>query len=332
MQNIIDRKAPSISWVTVVYRAELDLLQLQARSMAKYLPVDAAQEVVVILNGPNPNKLASQIKEIFQDFGPHLPQVRLIDPSEIFLGPKSMRDARGAILAIARRVLRPLRIGRGSQWRGYAGWHIQQAMKLAVARTVTSDTVVFLDAKNHFIAPVSRADFVTSEGRPRACLERVQDNYFDWHQSARAYLSLDRVDREQLLPPSITPFVSRTATVRATLDRIEKEDGPIEYFFGSGTMRGTEFTLMAAMAEIRDELPTTGLARFKSFFRDASDDEIEDILNIARSGNLQVLGTHSGRLAKMTPTQRSLIADLWISTGLVHDSKDATRILQNYRY
>ena len=331
MQKSPNQKAPSISWVTVVYRAELGLLQLQARSMAKYLPVDAAQEVVVILNGPNPRKLASQVKEISQDFGPHLPMVRFIDPSEIFLGPQSIRDAKHAMLAVARRVLRPLRIGRGSSWRGYAGWHIQQAMKLAVARTVTNDAIVFLDAKNHFIAPVSSEDFVTAEGRPRARLERVQDNYFDWHQSARAYLGQDSVGRDQLLPPSITPFVSKTATVRATLDRIEKADGPMEYFFGNGTPRGTEFTLISAMAEIRDERPTTGLARSQSFFRDAHDDEIEELINNARSGSLQLLGTHSGRLAKMTPEQRGLVADLWISSGLVYDREDAMRILRSCR-
>ncbi len=331
MQRSPNPKAPSISWVTVVYRAELGLLQLQARSMAKFLPADAALEIIVILNDPNPKRLATEVLKIAQDFGPHQPKLRLVDPTEIFLGPQGLRDAKNAILALARRVLRPVRIGRGSSWRGYAGWHIQQAMKLAVSRNVKGDAIVFLDAKNHFIAPVSLNDFVTRTGQPRARLERVQDNYFDWHRTARAYLGLDQVERDHPLPPSITPFVSKTETVRDTLAWIEKEDGPMEYFFGNGTPRGTEFTLIAAMTEKRDETLTSDIVRFGSFFRDATDEEVSELIEKARSGSLQMLGTHSGRLTKMTPEQCTPLFDLWIDIGLTVDRDEAALLLKGGR-
>lgn len=321
----------TISWVTVVYRAELGLLQLQARSMAKFLPVDTALEIIVILNDRNPKRLAAEVLKIAPDFGPHQKQLRLVDPSDIFLGPQSLRDSKNAFLALARRVLRPVRIGRGSSWRGYAGWHIQQAMKLAVSRTTNGDAIVFLDAKNHFIAPVSKDDFLTPTGQPRARLERVQDNYFDWHQSARAYLGLDQVERDQLLPPSITPFVSTTETVRKTLAWIETEDGPMEYFFGNGTPRGTEFTLIAAMAEKRNEALAPDLVRFGSFFRDAKDEEVSALIETARTGSLQILGTHSGRLSKMTPEQCNPLFDLWIACGLAADRDEAALTLKGGR-
>jgi hypothetical protein len=266
MVVINESQRQSLAWVTVVFEAELGLLRLQARSMARFLPDEAVSELVIVANSPNPSKLASKIRAFASDYGPHQEKLRIISPADFFKGPNSISHAWPALRALARRVLRPVRMRRGYNWRGYSGWHIQQAMKIGVARCINSETIVFLDAKNHLVSMSSVNDFTTPNGTPRARLERWQDHR-DWDQAARAHFDLPSVDQDYLLPPTVTPFVCNTKTVRHALDYIESKSGPIEYFFVSGQPRGTEFTLMSAAAAQLKREAEPGLMPFETALR-----------------------------------------------------------------
>lgn len=328
MVVINESQRQSLAWVTVVFEAELGLLRLQARSMARFLPDEAVSEVVVIANGPNPSKLAAKIRSFAADYGPHQEKLRIISPANFFRGPNSISQAWPALRALARRVLRPVRIGRGYNWRGYSGWHIQQAMKIAVARCINSETIVYLDAKNHLVSMSSVNDVITPNGTPRARLERWYDQR-DWDQAARAYFDLPSVDPDCLLPPTFTPFVCNTKTVRHTLEYIESKSGPIEYFFVRGQPRGTEFTLMSAASTLLKCESEPGLMPFETALRGASDDQVSSIIAKARNGELRLIGTHRAVLKALPPELIEEVTELWIEIGLVKSSDEAKTLLQD---
>lgn len=340
MVSVKEPQQQSLAWVTVVFEGELGLLRLQARSMARFLPDEAVSELVVVANNPNPSKLAKKIRAFASDYGPHQEKLRIISPAEFFNGPNSIRQAGPALRALARRILRPVRMRRGYNWRGYSGWHIQQAMKIGVARCIDSETIVYLDAKNHLVSMSSANDVITPNGTPKARLERWRDHhdwdqatsaYYDygWDQSARAYFDLPSVDQDYLLAPTVTPFVCNTKTVRHALDHIESKSGPIEYFFVSGQPRGTEFTLMSAAAAQLKREAEPGLMPFETALRGASNDQLSSIIEKVRNGELRMIGTHRAVLKASPPELIEDVLKLWVDIGLLESSNEAKTFLQN---
>lgn len=340
MVIISETERQSLAWVTVAFEAELGLLRLQARSIARFLPDEAVSEIVVVANGPNPSKLAAKIRAFASDYGSHEEKLRIISPTDFFKGPSSISHAWPALRAIARRVLRPVRMGRGHSWRGYSGWHIQQAMKIAVARCINSETIIYLDAKNQFVSMLNANDVTTPSGTPRARLARWRDNRdwdpatrayydYDWDQAARAYFDLPSVNQDYVLSPTVTPFVCNTKTVRHALDYIESKSGPIEYFFKRGQQNGTEFTLMSAAASLLKRDSEPGLMPFETALRGASDDQVSSILAKARKGELRLVGIHRAVLKSLPPELVEQVIELWVEIGLVKSSDEAKTLLND---
>lgn len=308
-----------IDFVTVVYRGEIDLLRLQARSLACFFPADQIGEILVVLNDWDLDALETAVESVRDGYGPHSAKLRIVRPGDILNGPQKMRDIPGALRFWLKYASRALR-GRKQGWRGSSGWLMQQALKLAAARRTQNPYLVYLDAKNQFIAPADGGAFFAPDGTPRALLERVQDNYFEWHCNARRFLGFSEPARDAALMPSITPFACQRATVLKCLDVIETKAGAVDYFFAPKSPRGTEFTLLAAVAagDAADcsGAFATGLLPFFSIFRDASDARIAQMFEAARSGAVGMLGTHSGRMAEFTLAQREALHELWRARGL----------------
>jgi hypothetical protein len=327
----------AISFVTVVYAGEVGLLRLQARSLARYFPVQELHEILVIANDRDPVRFAATLRTLALDYGPHADKLRFVLPDDIVHGPRGPRDWGKAAKLFAKGLSRRLRNHPQRNWRGASGWLIQQAMKLAACRAVTCENMVYLDAKNHFIAHASAADFFDETGTPRARLEQVQDNYFEWHQSARAYFDDAPLPRDAALPPSITPFACNRQHVLQTLDLIEGKSSAIEFFFTPKTPLGTEFTLIFAHmmragpplnADRSTHSPvTTGLIPFASIFRDATQTDIAQMISQAQSGAVRMLGTHSGRLAQMSLSDLNPLLDLWHRRGLTSSTTEGAALL-----
>jgi hypothetical protein len=145
--------------VTVVFRKEVPLLRLQARSMARFLDPAGIGRVRVIVNDRRERVCCAAVEALRGDYGPFADRLEVVTPDALFalrpsgLGPRDWRQ-RAWLWGVRHGVLYPFGLKGG--WRGNRGWRIQQALKLAAGRYGEAPFVLILDAKNHFIGPVSR--------------------------------------------------------------------------------------------------------------------------------------------------------------------------------
>ncbi len=73
----------------------------------------------------------------------------------------------------------------------FNGWTSQQAIKLLCSQIVTCDKYIVLDAKNHFIRPVSYSDFVLSNGKIKAYISDIEKAWdFDGFQYSNRYFGI----------------------------------------------------------------------------------------------------------------------------------------------
>jgi len=108
-----------LSLVTVVYEQELDLLQMQAQSMAFRFKPEHVQEVVVLVN--DENSLVDRIDPLW--FGHLRPKVRIMTRESLNYWPAG----------------------------GISGWQSQQVMKLLGVAASQADWCMVLDAKTWFV-------------------------------------------------------------------------------------------------------------------------------------------------------------------------------------
>lgn len=197
---MIETRAPNeLTFVSVVFTAEIRLLRLQARSLAIYLDPECVEEFLVLDNCTD-GMSSRAIRALKRELGPTL-------------------ESKLSILRT-----RDLGVDTAAH-----GWRSQQAAKLLVARRIRTPHYVVLDAKNHLIAPVGVNDFVDAAGTPnggthtyvthplRRDLERTL-RYFNAEEDTIGTMIAD-------FPPTATPFVMTTGTVRQLLDDVENRSG-----------------------------------------------------------------------------------------------------------
>ncbi|MEP6842629.1 MAG: DUF6492 family protein, partial [Pseudolysinimonas sp.] len=110
-----------LTFVTVVFGAETRLLELQARSLALYLDPDATASIIVIDNGWRRMSRRRQA-HLLVAYGLLADLVTIVRTEDLVPNlPATI------------------------------GWRSQQIAKLVVARSVSTDHYVILDAKNHLI-------------------------------------------------------------------------------------------------------------------------------------------------------------------------------------
>ena len=194
--------------VTVAHLPDLPLLKLQARSLNHYLDRSFAKEIIVVDNSTSG---ALPLDELRPQYG-NLP-IRVIKADDV------------------------------AMVRGTYGWFTQQIQKLMVAKFVTTERYIILDAKTHLIDPLDRAMFDASDGRIRA------GRYRYGHHTLRRYLmrccDYLGVEPERVIDcmlPTTPPFTMQTDIVRRLISDIEiREKVPFsEAFLKHGL---TEFFL-----------------------------------------------------------------------------------------
>src|ERR1700733_2812942 len=82
----------------------------------------------------------------------------------------------------------------GFQMRGYSGWIMQQICKLAISSHITSSHYLVLDAKNHFVKPCGRADFISPSGKALQALGLwvpSDDPISEFFRKSFSYFDLD---------------------------------------------------------------------------------------------------------------------------------------------
>ncbi|HPU12997.1 MAG TPA: DUF6492 family protein [Aeromicrobium sp.] len=179
-----------ITFVVVVFEAELDLLLLQARSFSRHCDPNLVGQIL-IFDQSKPAMSAKWQRRIAKAFGSLADRVRIL-------------AAQG----------------------GTDGWTQQQILKLAAAGEVQSDYYVALDAKTHLTGPLSRPVLFAEDGR--AHLRRY--SYLGHPMEARVrttlnWLGLDPKLIDSDLPATTTPFVFVTAETKALVKSVSDETG-----------------------------------------------------------------------------------------------------------
>lgn len=301
-EHAVDR---AISFVTVVFEAELDLLGLQARSFARFAEPSTIGQMAVIDNtrtGIRP----SVRRRLLDEYGIHRHKVSFLRPEDIALVPRA------------------------------SGWITQQVLKLLVYAKINTDHYVVLDAKNHLIRRVGIGDFIAADGRAhggfhsyvghplRPDLERVL-----------AYLGLEPGAGIDRFPPTHTPFVIETHLVGRMVDEISSSSGmdfasefvrsgALEFFLYSGWIHRTYGSWDRAF----DGEPVRSANVWPG---NPSAEAVRDVINEASRLDTAFFATHRTALAKAGPLASARLAQFWHARGLFDDQSSGVKFLGTFK-
>lgn len=297
-----------LTFVTVVFDAELTLLELQARSMTLHLHPSAVAEIIVL------------------------------DNSVRGLSPRAAAHLRRHYGALADRV-QVLRTRDVVDVRGAKGWRSQQAAKLAVSSRIMTPHYVALDAKNHFTSPVGVRSFIGADGRAHAAshsyaghpLRRALEHTLDYVGAAPS-------QQEELIgafPPTATPFVFDTALVRALIADVEQSSGSpfgaeferqelLEFFLYSGWLAARGPGIDAVIDGSSLPSPTV-------WPKAATLAGVEETIAEAEREGAFVFAVHRQVLARADRDALARVARFWTDSGLFPTETEAAALIRRFR-
>lgn len=297
----------SLSAVTVVFEAEVPLLELQARSMARHVPEGVFDEVLVVDN--TRRGLTRRTRQRIRDeSGCHAARVAFASPSE-------------------------LGIGDGSS----SGWRRQQSLKLMAARRLAADHYVVFDAKNHFIERTTRADFFD----PVSGLPNGGIHSFEQHplrpqlERVASGLGLDPATAVERFTATVPPVVLDRRVVDELVADVGGGDPdrfPVE-FERAGY---TEFFLYSAWqvangAAIDDLVSGRSLVSPTVWAGACAPSDVRAVLARALTGDTTTLAVHRRALARLNRESVRDLAGFWAEHGLFATSADAERFIRRFR-
>ena len=281
---------PLLTLVSVVFEAEFSLLQLQARSVAVYVPPELVAEILVIDNSARgiPAEIEQQLRK---NYGALAERVRILRPGDISPVP------------------------------GAVGWRSQQVLKLAVAELITSDRYLVLDAKNHFVRPLHRDVIESPDGRPRVTAYSYETHRLrpDLEHVLR-YLGLDPAGFVPHFTATVTPFVLDTAEVRAMMADLAQKSGRT---FGSEFVAQdlTEFFLysgwiVAGGRPLAEFFDLQDVAAPVVWPKAANRAGIEAAVTADAERQTPFFAVHRRALAQIDPAGITVLAEFWCERGL----------------
>jgi hypothetical protein len=299
---LVERKwIDRVDIVTVCYAPELHMLKLQARSIGRHLDAGSVGRVWVILNDDDVSGSRRYFeREIAAEYGPHAAKI---------------------VLA-AREDITPVKLeGRG--------WRIQQVLKLCVANRVASECYLMLDAKNHFIRPVSKASYFDTRTRfrtSRSALRRgpLAVNF----RASYKYFGIDPEPHIDRAPPGITPFGVRSGRVREMLEHISSREGePFESFFMKKDTHVVEIFLCQAFAlatlnsltsDFRFEKKRTNVTMW---YRNVAN-KLNAKVDATEKSDTLTFAVHRKTFAALSDAQRKQVASVWRRANLIEKESD----------
>jgi len=282
-----------IDFVTVIYEPEIGMLELQARSFATFVPQELVGQIILI--GNDTQKLCDHLKSRIVPCYGDLAKKVIVHPKE--------------------------RIAPGMPSWGH-GWKTQQVLKLCVCDFVNTASYIVLDAKNHFIRPISPLDIFAENGHLRSWKLSYIDNFENLCRSSFEYFGIDAEAYITRLPPSITPVPLIKEYVRGLLNYIlEKERLLFQYFFFKHDAM-TEFLIYYAYLIYRgkslDDIFEFGEPVAATLFKDKVVDfgNFDSLMWQAEQPSRYIFGIHNSALPFMSEHQRKRVIDLWAARGL----------------
>jgi hypothetical protein len=291
----------SLTFVSVVFEAEYDLLRLQARSMSRHVPAALAAKVVVIDNSRS-GMPASELDALRRDLGQHGSALEVLTPSTIAQLPPA------------------------------SGWHGQQVLKLCVARRIETERYVVLDAKNHFIDTPSLRFFESQDGRPRASWYSFEDHHFrPTLEKVLRYVDLPVEPFPERFTSTITPFVLDTSDVLEMVDEIgassdagfEREfiDRGLAEFFLYGAWSWARYGSLEQAFELHEEpCPVV-------WPKAADADGVRAAVRLAALRRSPIFAVHRRAVIAMDADARAVLSDFWVDRSLFAERSEAEAFL-----
>jgi hypothetical protein len=296
----------SLSAVTVVFEAEVPLLELQARSIARHVQDGVFDEYLVIDN--TRRGLSSRARRrIRGELGRHGHRLSFISPSAFGAAPTR------------------------------SGWRAQQSLKLMAARLITTDHYVVLDAKNHFIEPTTTADFFDPvTGLPHGGIHSFERHPLRPHlEHVATALGLDPTAAVARFTATAPPVVLSRHVVNDVV--VDVGGGNPARFPREFERAGfTEFFLYSAWQIARGAAPEDlvsgrSLVSPTVWAGAAAPRDVRAVLEQADRSHTTSLAVHRRALARLRPESVRDLAAFWTRHGLFRSSADAKRFIRRFR-
>ncbi|WP_128254285.1 DUF6492 family protein [Falsirhodobacter deserti] len=293
----------TFSLATVVYKADLKLWLLQAKSIDKYVPEDILGEILVIIN-ESCDEAAAHVQSFISDnlgkLGTHANKTRVIDGRSLLLDTCDIE-----------------------------GWRTQQILKLRSYKALAGKNIVITDSKNHFIRPIMAGDFFSIEDDKPRTYTRIRRDGQTQHKWLRDSLSCVNVSREYLKMPA-TPTTTPFPITRDVLEDLEAlistKFGSFEHLFSDKSCYATEFLMISSFVYKKfgslDTYFCEDLVPPITLFNKVPDTaRALELIQDAKVGKSHTFSIHSKRIAKINPEERDAIIDLWQELELVSDTE-----------
>lgn len=341
LDNVKIAERPALDLVTVVFTAELSLLALQARSIARYMHAGSLASIIVVINDPHEAACRAAVEALRSEYGEFAERLHIVDAASLLnRSHRLIHRIEAAFVARWRGRIRRLagrrRIKNTAGWRDNNGWSMQQAFKLLSVQACRGTHVVFLDAKNHFLSPVDAGTFVASDGRPRSRTVVPDARQLRWVKGSFAKLGLSVPTgpaspvSPSLVPPSVTPVVMARETLASAVATLESNLGPLECFFALHRGTATEFMLLFAVVDQGVghwwQLHAEGLPVSLTAFGSADPQAVRAAIDTARRDDVTLMGIHRRLLDRLDADVRAALLALWRERGLVADEHDFDRL------
>lgn len=286
-----------LTFVTVTYRGEDELLRLQTRSLARY-GHDGIERIIVIDNG-RPQLSGRRKAHIVRDYGKFADRVEVV-PAETL----------------------------SNKLQGLSGWTAQQVLKLNVSRIVDTPWYVLLDAKNHAIRQLTQEDLIGPDGRARGGFH----DYANHPLKDRLHATLDYLklpaSAADMFPPTSTPFVMHTATAKEIVDSIPDletqipREGLTEFALYSGWILRRDGNWDAVFDGTAIQCPTL-------WGRTSTDGIVEQLGNVEYF-DAPFFGVHRRFLRRASSEDFSRVAHQWVTWSLAKNTHDANSIRRKF--
>ncbi|WP_188127678.1 DUF6492 family protein [Ruegeria intermedia] len=291
-----------------MYSKDYPLLELQARSFARFVDPEQVASIHVVLNDVDEAGLRARLAPILPAYGALQSKVRIVGGDELLLGPdrSSRRSLADRVLIEGRHRIPFVRKG---GWRGNNGYRTQQVLKLGAARIAESEQMVILDTKNLFLRSFDRAEFFSEGGAARLPFIPVRSEYHrNWLLESLNALQVKAPDLDTLKTTTFsTPFPVRRSLVLGLLDEINERFGSVQSLFGS-RRRPSEFMLLNAFCLRADptlrpwfeDAPSTALGLWPTY----SQQKMKDLIARIDDPELLSLGLHNRAVSMLTADTR----------------------------
>jgi len=270
-----------IDLCTVVFREEIQTLQLQARSVSLYCNNIGIQSIYIIVN--DNNEIAD-----------------LIDPA--WWG-----NLKSLVRVIPRSTFSTEYVSNG--------WVSQQVLKLLAAAISNNKLCMALDAKTFFVNPFPIDSFIDSQKRIAVGSMPIMPVF---ERSAEIAGKLWNIDVQRQLGPAGVPFFFDPVQVRAMIVDIERrthQSFPL-WFQSQGML--TEFILYSAWLEFQigiDNAVTSGIiAPVNLCHSDLA--QADNKLKFMAHPHTLTVSVHRNAWTKLSPEQQQNYTNLLTSKGI----------------